>query len=65
MEEARKVENQPSEEIIENVVKMSQETLEEALSRHRKEIAQLQNKKTAMKKVAAKGSKAKQKAKKK
>ncbi|KAF6159924.1 hypothetical protein GIB67_033008 [Kingdonia uniflora] len=65
MEEAGKVENQPSEEIIENVVKMNQETLEEALSRHKKDIAQLQNKETAMKKAAAKGSKAEQKAKKK
>ncbi|GMH27773.1 hypothetical protein Nepgr_029616 [Nepenthes gracilis] len=35
------------------------------LSRHRKEISQLQNKETEMKKAAAKGSKAEQKAKKK
>ncbi|KAF6146439.1 hypothetical protein GIB67_037739 [Kingdonia uniflora] len=62
MEEAGKLENQPSEEII---AEKNQETLEEALSRHRKEIAQLQNKETAMKKAAAKGSKAEQKAKKK
>ncbi|KAF6173627.1 hypothetical protein GIB67_022986 [Kingdonia uniflora] len=65
MVEAGKVENHPSKEIIENVVKINQEILEEALSRHRKEIAQLQNKETAMKKAVAKGSKAQQMAKKK
>ncbi|XP_074278925.1 OVARIAN TUMOR DOMAIN-containing deubiquitinating enzyme 5-like [Silene latifolia] len=42
-----------------------QETRDEVLSRHRKEIGQLQNKETEMKKAAAKGSKAEQKAKKK
>ncbi|KAK9101962.1 hypothetical protein Sjap_019216 [Stephania japonica] len=42
-----------------------QETLEEVLSRHRKEIALLQNRDVALKKAAAKGSKAEQKAKKK
>ncbi|KAK6917023.1 OTU domain [Dillenia turbinata] len=41
------------------------ETLEEMLSRHRKEISQLQDKQVALKKAAAKGSKAEQKAKKK
>lgn len=41
------------------------ESLEEMLSRHRKEIAKLQNKEMNLKKAAAKGSKAEQKAKKK
>ncbi|XP_062214256.1 OVARIAN TUMOR DOMAIN-containing deubiquitinating enzyme 5-like [Phragmites australis] len=41
------------------------ETLEEVLSRHRKEKSKLQDKETSMKKAAAKGSKAEQKAKKK
>ncbi|KAJ0817262.1 putative ubiquitinyl hydrolase 1 [Helianthus annuus] len=52
-------ENQTSEVIVEK------ETREEMLSRHRKEITQLQNKEIALKKAAAKGSKAEQKAKKK
>ncbi|GLT28543.1 hypothetical protein SLA2020_034670 [Shorea laevis] len=42
-----------------------QETRDEVLSRHRKEISNLQKKEIEMKKVAAKGSKAEQKAKKK
>ncbi|KAF5202923.1 Deubiquitinase otud6b [Thalictrum thalictroides] len=41
------------------------ETREEVLSRHRKEITQLQHKEVALKKAAAKGSKAEQKVKKK
>ncbi|KAG7530025.1 Papain-like cysteine peptidase superfamily [Arabidopsis thaliana x Arabidopsis arenosa] len=41
------------------------ETVDEMLARHRQEIKQLQNKETEMKKAAAKGSKAEQKAKKK
>lgn len=41
------------------------ETREEMLSRHRKEVSDLQNKEISMKKAAAKGSKAEQKAKKK
>ncbi|CAI9109227.1 OLC1v1009012C1 [Oldenlandia corymbosa var. corymbosa] len=56
------VDNKPSQDISENVL---QETREEMLSRHRKEISELQNKETAMKKAAAKGSKAEQKVKKK
>ncbi|KAF6140257.1 hypothetical protein GIB67_000305 [Kingdonia uniflora] len=59
MEEAGKVENQPSEEIIENVVKMN---LEEALSRHRKEIAQVAEQRNCYEKNDCK---AEQKAKKK
>ncbi|KAM7276522.1 hypothetical protein ACFE04_018388 [Oxalis oulophora] len=42
-----------------------QESRDEMLSRHRKEISELQNKETALKKAAAKGSKAEQKSKKK
>lgn len=42
-----------------------EETRDEMLSRHRKEISQLQNKETELKKAAAKGSKAEQKTKKK
>ncbi|XP_010523994.2 PREDICTED: OTU domain-containing protein 6B [Tarenaya hassleriana] len=42
-----------------------QATIDEVLSRHRKEIKQLQNKETELKKAAAKGSKAEQKTKKK
>ncbi|XP_072969475.1 OVARIAN TUMOR DOMAIN-containing deubiquitinating enzyme 5 isoform X2 [Typha angustifolia] len=42
-----------------------EESLEEMLSRHRKEIIKLQNKEVSLKKAAAKGSKAEQKAKKK
>ncbi|RID64795.1 hypothetical protein BRARA_D00043 [Brassica rapa] len=41
------------------------ETVDEVLARHRQEIKQLQNKETELKKAAAKGSKAEQKAKKK
>ncbi|KAJ0254994.1 OVARIAN TUMOR DOMAIN-containing deubiquitinating enzyme 5 [Hirschfeldia incana] len=41
------------------------ETVDEMLARHRQEIKQLQNKETELKKAAAKGSKAEQKAKKK
>lgn len=41
------------------------ETLEEVISRHRKEKSKLQDKETSLKKAAAKGSKAEQKAKKK
>ncbi|KAG8368836.1 hypothetical protein BUALT_Bualt15G0088200 [Buddleja alternifolia] len=54
-----------SEVISENASQQQEETLEEMLSRHRKETNDLQNKETALKKAAAKGSKAEQKAKKK
>ncbi|KAJ6827593.1 OTU domain-containing protein 6B-like [Iris pallida] len=43
----------------------NQESREQMLSRHRKEVAELQNKEVSLKKAAAKGSKAEQKAKKK
>lgn len=52
-------------ENLENASPKNQETRDEILARHRKEIAQLQHKEIEMKKAAAKGSKAEQKAKKK
>ncbi|KAF8006592.1 hypothetical protein BT93_K0790 [Corymbia citriodora subsp. variegata] len=51
--------------LSESVPERRQETRDEMLSRHRKEVSQLQNKETEMKKAAAKGSKAEQKTKKK
>ncbi|XP_071742184.1 OVARIAN TUMOR DOMAIN-containing deubiquitinating enzyme 5 [Rutidosis leptorrhynchoides] len=57
-----------TEELVENQTKeihVEKETREDMLSRHRKEINQIQNKEIALKKAAAKGSKAEQKAKKK
>lgn len=59
MENTQESEENQTKEIQET------ETREEMLSRHRKEITQLQNKEIALKKAAAKGSKAEQKAKKK
>lgn len=51
--------------LAESVPEGEQESRDEMLSRHRKELSQLQNKETELKKAAAKGSKAEQKAKKK
>ncbi|XP_057487348.1 OVARIAN TUMOR DOMAIN-containing deubiquitinating enzyme 5-like [Actinidia eriantha] len=65
MEGTEEVKEKHSDEIPENAPQKEQETLDEMLSRHRKEISQLQDKEIAMKKAAAKGSKAEQKAKKK
>ncbi|XP_027077468.1 OVARIAN TUMOR DOMAIN-containing deubiquitinating enzyme 5 isoform X2 [Coffea arabica] len=65
MEDGPEVVGKPSEEILEDTPVKKEESLEEMLSRHRKEISQLQNKEVGMKKAAAKGSKAEQKAKKK
>ncbi|PIA61603.1 hypothetical protein AQUCO_00300843v1 [Aquilegia coerulea] len=59
-DEERVVEETPKKE-----PETDSETREEVLSRHRKEITQLQHKEVALKKAAAKGSKAEQKAKKK
>ncbi|XP_076893010.1 OVARIAN TUMOR DOMAIN-containing deubiquitinating enzyme 5-like isoform X2 [Bidens hawaiensis] len=56
---------QDLEETQTKEIQVEKETREEMLSRHRKEITQLQNKEIALKKAAAKGSKAEQKAKKK
>ncbi|OIT30960.1 PREDICTED: OTU domain-containing protein 6B-like [Nicotiana attenuata] len=65
MEDTPKVEDLLPEGPTESASEKIPETLEEMLSRHRKEISQLQDKEIAMKKAAAKGSKAEQKAKKK
>ncbi|GLT95817.1 hypothetical protein SLE2022_134790 [Rubroshorea leprosula] len=56
--------DKPSEANLSNTLK-KQETRDEILSRHRKEISDLQKKEIEMKKAAAKGSKAERKAKKK
>ncbi|CAB4281513.1 unnamed protein product [Prunus armeniaca] len=61
MEDAQEVSETMSDKSSEN----TQETRDEMLSRHRKEISKLQDKEIEMKKAAAKGSKAEQKAKKK
>ncbi|CAL5433183.1 unnamed protein product [Camellia sinensis] len=65
MEGTEEPQEKQSEEIPENMPQKNQETRDEMLSRHRKEISQLQDKEIALKKAAAKGSKAEQKAKKK
>ncbi|KAG5072898.1 hypothetical protein JHK86_008109 [Glycine max] len=66
MEDTQEIEEQGHEEVIsDKTFKKQQETLDEILSRHRKEILQLQKKEVEMKKAAARGSKAEQKAKKK
>ncbi|XP_006827245.2 OTU domain-containing protein 6B [Amborella trichopoda] len=49
--------------VVENPPQQKHETLDEMLARHRKEIAEVQNKETSLRKAAAKGSKADQKAK--
>lgn len=65
MEGSHEIEAVAAQENLENASVKNEETRDEMLSRHRKEIAQLQNKEVEMKKAAAKGSKAEQKAKKK
>ncbi|KAK4366816.1 hypothetical protein RND71_014696 [Anisodus tanguticus] len=65
MEDTPKAEDQLPEGASESAPQKIPESLEEMLSRHRKEISQLQDKEIGMKKTAAKGSKAEQKAKKK
>lgn len=65
MEDTPKAEDQLPEGASESAPQKMLETREEMLSRHRKEISKLQDKEIAMKKAAAKGSKAEQKAKKK
>ncbi|KAG2325359.1 hypothetical protein Bca52824_008087 [Brassica carinata] len=54
-----------AEDETSNASQEQHETVDEMLARHRQEIKQLQNKETELKKAAAKGSKAEQKAKKK
>ncbi|KNA19994.1 hypothetical protein SOVF_056320 [Spinacia oleracea] len=65
MEDTHEIEAVEAQENLDNAPVKKQEARDEMLSRHRKEIAQLQNKEIEMKKGAAKGSKAEQKAKKK
>ncbi|KAB1228171.1 OTU domain-containing protein 6B [Morella rubra] len=65
MDCTQETEDQTSEVISDNGSQKKQETRDEMLARHRKEISQLQNKEVELKKGAAKGSKAEQKAKKK
>ncbi|KMS98633.1 hypothetical protein BVRB_3g070310 [Beta vulgaris subsp. vulgaris] len=65
MEHSSEIEVLVAQENFSDASVKKQETRDEMLSRHRKEIGQLQNKEIEMKKAAAKGSKAEQKAKKK
>ncbi|KAF3445136.1 hypothetical protein FNV43_RR14829 [Rhamnella rubrinervis] len=65
MEDAQEIQDESSEAILDDASEDKQESRDEMLSRHRKEISQLQNKEIELKKAAAKGSKAEQKAKKK
>ncbi|KAI9165090.1 hypothetical protein LWI28_007464 [Acer negundo] len=65
MENCQEIEDKRSEVNSSDASSKKQETRDEMLSRHRKETAQLQNKEVELKKTAAKGSKAEQKAKKK
>nr|KYP71613.1 OTU domain-containing protein 6B [Cajanus cajan] len=65
MEDTQEIGEQTHEEVISDKTSERQETLDEILSRHRKEISQLQKKEVEMKKAAARGSKAEQKSKKK
>ncbi|KAG6593166.1 OVARIAN TUMOR DOMAIN-containing deubiquitinating enzyme 5, partial [Cucurbita argyrosperma subsp. sororia] len=62
---SRNMEDASSETITDKVSQENHETRDEMLSRHRKEISQLQNKEMELKKAAARGSKAEQKMKKK
>ncbi|CAK7348248.1 unnamed protein product [Dovyalis caffra] len=65
MTDAQEIQDKPTDAIPANASQKKDESRDEMLSRHRKEITQLQNKEIEMKKAAAKGSKAEQKAKKK
>ncbi|XP_022771004.1 OTU domain-containing protein 6B-like isoform X2 [Durio zibethinus] len=64
MADVQDMDGKPCEESL-TCTSQKQETRDEMLSRHRREISQLQNKEIELKKAAAKGSKAEQKAKKK
>ncbi|KAB2050741.1 hypothetical protein ES319_A12G008300v1 [Gossypium barbadense] len=64
MADVQDIDGKPCEEKLPST-SLKHETRDEILSRHRKEISQLQNKEIELKKAAAKGSKAEQKAKKK
>ncbi|KAE8664888.1 monothiol glutaredoxin-S1-like [Hibiscus syriacus] len=63
MTDVQGIDDKPCEEGL-PCMPQKQETRDEMLSRHRREISELQNKEISMKKAAAKGSKAEQKAKK-
>ncbi|TVU44488.1 hypothetical protein EJB05_03931 [Eragrostis curvula] len=69
MEETLAVEapaaGEPAVAAVAEAPEQKEQTLEEVLARHRKEKSKLQDKETSLKKAAAKGSKAEQKAKKK
>ncbi|XP_022953804.1 OTU domain-containing protein 6B-like [Cucurbita moschata] len=65
MEVTQQIEDTSSETVSDTVAQENHETRDEMLSRHRKEISQLQNKEIELKKAAARGSKAEQKMKKK
>ncbi|XP_028762291.1 deubiquitinase OTUD6B [Neltuma alba] len=66
MEDTQELENKAHEGVISGKEPQKKdETLDEVLSRHRKETSQLQKKEIELKKAAARGSKAEQKAKKK
>lgn len=65
MEDSRDLEGKLSEANPVNASQQKEELLDEMLSRHRKEKLELQKKEIELKKAAAKGSKAEQKAKKK
>ncbi|KAF5732693.1 OTU domain-containing protein 6B [Tripterygium wilfordii] len=65
MADAQVLEETLSEAVPNNESQKKEETRDEMLSRHRKEISQLQNKEIELKKAAARGSKAEQKVKKK
>ncbi|XP_022148608.1 OTU domain-containing protein 6B [Momordica charantia] len=65
MEETQQIEDASSETVPDKASEENHETRDEMLSRHRKEISQLQNKEIELKKAAARGSKAEQKVKKK
>ncbi|XWS31669.1 hypothetical protein CRYUN_Cryun23aG0096000 [Craigia yunnanensis] len=64
MADVQDIDGKPCEESL-PCTSQKRETRDEMLSRHRREISQLQNKEIELKKAAAKGSKAEQKAKKK
>ncbi|XP_061369367.1 OVARIAN TUMOR DOMAIN-containing deubiquitinating enzyme 5 [Gastrolobium bilobum] len=66
MEDTQEIEEKAHEIVIsDETPEKEQETRDEILSRHRKEISQLQKREVEMKKAAARGSKAEQKTKKK
>lgn len=65
MENNREADDCPSEGVAKNPEGKKQESLNEMLSRHRYEIANVQHREVSLRKLAVRGSKAEQKAKKK